>query len=71
MFKEMQQAKHAYIKAKNPKQNFKRQQADIKLKQNQFDKCVKRKKRALNQERRKEQNGFEKVDPVWTIFHSW
>ena len=51
MFKEMQQAEHAYTKAKKPKQNFKRQQAEFKMKQSQFDKCVKRKKRAFDRER--------------------
>ena len=30
MFKEMQQAEHAYTKAKKIKQNFKRQQAEFK-----------------------------------------
>ena len=51
MFKVMQQAEHAYIKANTLKQNFKRQQAEFKMKQDQCDKCVKRKKRAFNRER--------------------
>ena len=51
MFKDMQQAEHAYTRAKKLKQNFKRHQAEFKLKQSQFDKCVKRKKRAFDQER--------------------
>ena len=33
MFKEMQKAEHAYTKAKKLKQNFKRQQAEFKMKQ--------------------------------------
>ena len=63
MFKEMQQAEHAYIKAKKHKQNFKRQQAEFKLKHDQFDNCVKRKNRAFNRERCMQLEEINSSDP--------
>ena len=48
---------------KKIKQNFKRQQAEFKLKQDQFDKCVKRKKRASNRERCMQLEEINSSDP--------
>ena len=63
MFKEMQQAEHANTKAKKNKQNFKRQQAEFKMKQNQFDKCVKRKKWAFDREHCMQLEEINSSDP--------
>ena len=63
MFKEMPQAEHAYTKAKKLKQYLKCQQAEFKMKQSQFDKCVKRKKRAFGRERCMQLKEINPLDP--------
>ena len=64
MFKEMQQAEHAYIKAKKKlEQNSKRQHAEFKLRKDQFDKYVKGKKRAFHRKRCMQLEALNESDP--------
>ena len=63
MFKTMQKAEHAYLKAKKCGKNFKDLQAVFKTKQATFDKQVKKKKRIFQRERCTQLENINASDP--------